>query len=202
MAASFGAVPAMAGTELSTTRSVYEKQAKEIQRIEEYLTNITTLTADFTQVAPDGSVSTGKFYLKRPGRMRWQYDPPTPLLIISDGSVLTYFDYELEQVSKLPMDSSMIGFLARENVEFKDSVTVEHFEAKDGAVRVSVAQVEKPDEGKLMFEFADKPLELRNLVITDANGNVTNVALSNLKFGTQLDKKLFIFRDPRKRRRT
>ena len=65
---------------------IYSRNAADLERIQDYLNGITTVTADFTQVAPDGSLTGGKFFLKRPGKMRWQYSPPTPLLMIADGT--------------------------------------------------------------------------------------------------------------------
>src|SRR5690554_6741794 len=61
----------------------HESDAALLDRVAAYLTDLTTIVADFTQVAPDGSLSTGKFYLKRPNKMRWQYDPPTPVLMLT-----------------------------------------------------------------------------------------------------------------------
>lgn len=185
-----------------SAQQLRERHAERLRQIEVYLSNIGSITSDFSQVAPDGSITNGKFFMKRPGRMRWQYNPPTPILMISDGSVLTYYDYELEQVSNLPLDSSLIGFLAQEKIEFSGTVTVEKFEAEKGTTRVTLVQTGKPTDGKLMLEFSDEPLQLRNMVVTDASGQMTTVLLQNAKFGEQLSKDLFIFRDPRKRRRT
>lgn len=180
-----------------------QDRAARIARIEDYLTGLTTLQADFTQIAPDGSVSNGIFYLKRPGKMRWQYKPPTPVLMISDGHVLTFYDSELEQVSYVPIDETLAGFLGREKISFEDDrVAMDEFTEADGMVRITIHQTERPDDGKLMLEFSDSPLQLRNLVITDGTGQTTHVALSGAKFGLSLDAGLFIFHDPRKPHRS
>lgn len=178
-----------------------EKHLEALTRLRNYLQTITTLTADFTQTAPDGSLSTGKFYLQRPGKMRWEYAPPTPVLIVSNGSELVYYDSELEQVSTVPLSSTLGGFLAEEEISFTGAVGVEEFSDKDSIVRITLSQREKPDEGKLTLEFSDKPLQLRNMITQDAAGNVTYVALSEIKIGNKLNRELFIFRDPRKKRR-
>lgn len=75
---------------------VMNQKAAELKRVENYLNSISTIVADFTQVAPDGTLASGKFYLKRPGKMRWQYEPPTPVLIILNDWHFIYYDYELE----------------------------------------------------------------------------------------------------------
>ncbi len=171
------------------------------QRIERYLSGITTIVSDFTQVAPDGSLANGKFYMQRPGKMRWQYNPPTPVLMVSSGTELVYYDYELEQVSHIPLDGSLISFLGRDKITFGGNVGITQFENEANAIRIEVAQTAKPSEGRLMLEFSDKPLTLRNMVVTDATGQVTTVALQNAQFGVKIDPELFVFTDPRKKRR-
>ncbi len=170
---------------------------RTIDRVSHYLSGLSTIVADFTQVAPDGSLSSGKFYLSRPGRMRWQYNPPTPILMIANGKEFVYYDYELQQVSYIPLDSALVGFLAQETIRFDGKVGITLFEEQDGVIRIGLAQRDKPSEGALMLEFSDKPLLIRNLKVTDATGQQTSVALSDAKFGVALEKELFVFRDPR-----
>ena len=173
---------------------------KTIKRVEDYLSGLTTITSEFTQVAPDGSLTSGKFFLQRPGMMRWQYNPPTPILMVSNGSDMIYYDYELEQLSHIPMDSTLIGFLAQEKISFDKQVGIISFAEKAGSIRIGVAQRERPSDGQLVLEFSDKPLLIRNMVVTDASGQVTTVSLNNANYGAQIDKKLFEFKDPRKPR--
>ncbi len=179
------------------TEAEAAKHQPTIDRLAGYLSGLSTIVSDFTQVAPDGSLSSGKFYLKRPGRMRWQYNPPTPILMIANGKEFVYYDYELEQVSYIPLDSALVGFLAQEKIRFDEKVGITSFEQKDGMIRLGLAQLDKPSEGGLLLEFADKPLSIRSMVVTDATGQETSVALSDAKFGLELEKDLFIFRDPR-----
>ncbi len=172
-----------------------------IQRIEQYLTRINTMIADFTQIAPDGSLSSGKLYLRRPGNMRWQYNPPTPVLMIANGSELIFYDYELQQLSHLPLDGSLISFLARDKINFGNDVGITSFRNEANIIRIEVAQHDKPLDGKLLLEFSDKPLLLRSMVITDAGGQVTTISLQNTSFGAEINPELFKFKDPRKPRK-
>ena len=174
--------------------------AKTVRRLEEYLSTMTTIVSDFTQVAPDGTLTNGRFFLERPGKMRWQYNPPTPILMVSNGSELVYYDYELEQVSHIPLDSTLIGFLARPTIHFDKDVGIVAFSEKADVISVTLAQVEKPDDGLLTLEFSDKPLALRNMIIRDATQQVTTVSLNNARYGLKIDPENFIFRDPRKPR--
>lgn len=176
-----------------------ENHAQTLTRVQDYLNGITTIAADFTQIAPTGDLTGGKFYLKRPGKMRWQYSPPTPILMVANGGQLVYYDYELEQLTYIPMDSTLGSFLAQEKIDLSDQfVKITKFEENPGVIRLTLTQRDKPEAGSLTLEFADTPLVIRNMVITDAGGQVTTVALNNARFGEPLDKKLFVFVDPRK----
>jgi outer membrane lipoprotein-sorting protein len=168
-----------------------------ISRVATYLSGLSTIVADFTQVAPDGSLASGTFYLQRPGKMRWQYNPPTPVLMIANGSQFVYYDYELEQVSYIPLDSALVGFLAQEKIVFGDKVGITFFEAQDRVIRIGLAQIDKPTEGRLTLELSDNPMQIRRMIVTDASNQVTSIALSGAKFDQKLDKSLFIFNDPR-----
>lgn len=183
------------------SESELSKYQSTIKRLEKYLTGISTIVSDFTQIAPDSSLTSGKFYMQRPGKMRWQYNPPTPILMVADGSQLVFYDYELEQVSYIPLDSNLVGFLAGETIRFDDKVSIISVEQEASAIRIALAQREKPSEGQLLLEFSDKPLLLRNMVVTDATGQVTTISLNRATFDTKLDPELFVFKDPRKGRR-
>jgi len=174
------------------------KNQKTIERVENYLSGLTTIVSDFTQAAPDGTLTSGKFYMQRPGKMRWQYNPPTPILMVSNGSELVYYDYELEQVNNIPLDSTLIGFLAQDKISFDGMVGITELTVEQGAIRINLVQRETPDNGQLMLEFSDHPLQLRNMVVTDSTRQVTSVSLNNARFGLKLDQKLFVFHDPRK----
>ncbi len=195
-------IPAFAGmTETFLTPEQLAPHQATIARVQEYLSGLTTIASDFTQVAPDGSLATGTFYLKRPGLMRWQYNPPVPILMVADGHQLVYYDYDLKQVSYFSLDSTVIGFLAQEKISFTGKVGIKEFEEKDGAIRITLAQKDKPDEGRLMLEFSDKPLLIRSMVVTDATRQITTVSLTHARFGMALDKALFAFNDPRPKQR-
>jgi chaperone LolA len=175
-----------------------EKKAAEIARVEAYLSGISSIVADFNQTSADGSTGSGKFYLKRPGKMRWQYNPPTPILLVSNGTTITYYDASLDQVSYVGVDDTMAGFLAQKTIKLEsDSTHLTHFEDENGVIRATLVQKKKPDEGSLTLELSDNPLQLKQMVVVDATGNATHIQLQNAQYGPVLDDKLFIFEDPR-----
>ena len=174
------------------------EHAADIARVEAYLTGLTTIVADFNQVDAQGGVAEGKFYLKRPGKMRWEYKPPTPILLVSNGKVITYYDAELDQINYVPVDDTLAGFLAQPRIVLNSGPTkLTDFSAANGILRATVVQANKADEGSLTLEFTDKPLQLAKMVIADASGQRTQIQLQNATFGKALPNTLFTFEDPR-----
>lgn len=191
------AKPALAAKPLPWQQSASQGNATPdkavLADVSNYLNHLTTIQSDFVQVAPDGSLTTGKFYLQRPGKMRWQYDPPVPVLMVSTGKFLTYYDYELEQITNIPLDESLAGFLARPVIDLNaKELKVLEQTRKNGVIRIKLTQTNKPDEGELTLELADKPMVLRNLIIKDAQGQTTNVSLNNARYGVKLNDALFV----------
>lgn len=183
---------------MAATPLPWAKHDDEIVRVETYLTDLTTIVADFNQVDADGGLAKGKFYLKRPGKMRWQYAPPTPILLVSDGKVVTYYDSELDQVNYVPVDDTLAGFLGQKVIKLNSGATkLTQFSSANGMIRATVVQAESPDEGALTMEFSDAPLQLRQMIVTDASGQRTTIQLQNAEFGKELPDTLFTFEDPR-----
>ncbi|MDG1287271.1 MAG: outer membrane lipoprotein carrier protein LolA [Rickettsiales bacterium] len=169
-----------------------------VAAVETYLTELKTMVADFKQLAPDGTISTGKFQLKRPKQMRWQYNPPTPILMVTRDDYLTYYDYELNQVSDIPLDDTLLGILSRQDIDFENSniIVSEHFE-EEGFITVTLEQKDSPEQGSLGMVFKTDPMQLTHLVVTDTTQLVTQITLSNIEQGVTLEDAVFNFSDPR-----
>lgn len=161
--------------------------------IETYLNGITTLEAGFIQVAAGGGYSKGRFYMKRPGRMRFEYSPPIPYLLISNGKWFIYVDKELEQVTYLPLKKTPAGLLLRKDLSFSDGLTIVDFEKTIGTLTVRVADRTNPDLGQVELTFIRNPLSLKSWTIHDPQGQRIQITLTNPLYGSQLDPKLFRF---------
>ena len=169
-----------------------------LKNVERYLNSIKTIKSEFSQVEPDGSLASGTMYLKRPGKMRWEYKPPTPVLMIADGKNLTYYDYELDQLNHLPLDGSLASFLVRPNIKLDDNaLRIVNFREGADSIRFTILQTAKLDEGSLTLEFSRNPIRLRSMIITDAVGQATSIKLSNAKYDLPIEKSLFVFDNPR-----
>lgn len=182
--------PTAAAVKLST------KDQAAIGKIERYINSITTLQAKFLQVAPNGVTNEGKLYLSRPGRLRIEYAPPSPILIIGNGRWLIYHDSDLEQTSYEPLGDNLAGILVAENVKFSGKITVTALKRTRGLIRVTMVMTADSEAGSLTLTLATSPMQLRQWAVTDPNGQVTQVALFNQNFGVKLDDKLFEFTEP------
>ncbi len=163
----------------------------ELQRIAAYLNGIRTMTADFQQVANNGAVSTGHLWVARPGRMRFEYNPPDPIIMLADATSVYYWDKQLNQISKYELRQTPAWFFLRDPISFGPDVIVTRFERATGTVRVTVVEAAQPDAGSLTLAFTENPLALRQWTVVDQQGKVTTVSLSNLQFGMALDLRLF-----------
>ena len=169
----------------------------DVQRVEQYLNGIHSLAAHFQQFAQDGGTAGGRVYVARPGRMRFEYEAPSPILLLADGTWVVYIDNQLKQVSYLPIGSTPAWFLLRDNISLADGVTITKFERGPGVIRISLVENKSPENGQLTLTFADKPLELRQWTIVDQQGKSTTVVLNDTRFGVPVDPKAFTFVDPR-----
>ena len=168
-----------------------------VGQIEEYLTGIKTLRGRFVQTASTGGQATGEVWLKRPGKLRFEYDKPTDILIVSNGSMLLYFDRELEQTSYIPLSETPLGFLVKDRVDLRnvEDYHLASLEREQDEIAVWVAQegVEAGQPGSLRLVLNAEPLALKRWRVVDQQGTVTRVRLSDVETGVALDDDLFDF---------
>jgi outer membrane lipoprotein-sorting protein len=163
----------------------------DIRRIEAYLNGIKTLKAHFVQVAQDGGISQGTAWLDRPGRMRFQYDPPAPFLLTAAHGVLTFNDSALQQTSTIALNRTPLGILLADQVELSGAVTVTAIQHLPAQIQLTLIRSDHPGDGSLTLIFSDAPLALRQWTVVDAQQRVTHVTLSNVQFGGTFDQRLF-----------
>src|SRR5579862_1139551 len=179
-----------------TAAQLAPQDSAVLQKIAAYLEGIHTMTAKFQQAVASGGDASGYVWLQRPGRMRFQYDPPNQLLMFADSFNVYYWDPDLKQMSTVALKSTPAWFLLRDPISFTDGVTVTRFEHSGNTVRVTVVQTADADAGSLTMEFTENPLVLRHWTVVDQKGRVTNVSLSDQQFGVALDPNLFQYHDP------
>ena len=178
--------------------SLSPQDQADVARVEAYLNNLQTLKARFEQIAPDGQTSGGTVWLQRPGRMRFQYDPPSPFLLVAGYGLLVFHDAQLNQTSNIPLGRTPVGLLLQDPVKLiGNGITVQQVARYPGQLQVTVYRTATPGEGNLTLVFADNPLALRSWIVVDAQRRETRVTLYDVQFGGTFDPSLFSFVDPK-----
>lgn len=159
--------------------------------IEKYFNSIRTLKARFVQSNPNGSVVQGTLYVRRPGRMRFEYDAPSQLKIVADGTQVTMWDNATRDFGQWPIGWTAASFLVKEPLSLTGDLQVEKLDRVNGLLEATLSQAKKPQEGKVIVRLAENPLLLRGWTIVDARGNRVTVSLSEMQTGLQLADSLF-----------
>ena len=173
-----------------------------ISEVSTYLNSFVHLEGNFTQVGPTGEVAEGRFYMRRPGRVRFDYAPPSKLLVVADGFWIGIIDRKLETTDRYPIGSTPYWALLKENVDLSKDARILSVEREPGIILVTFDDPsgEAAGEITLVFEKIEEDdteprLELRQWLITDAQGLTTSVSLADLVQGKRARNKFFVIRD-------
>lgn len=172
--------PVFASPASASAASASSSNAEILSRVTDYLNSINTVTARFVQVAQDGSIRNGTAILQRPGKMRFQYDPPDPQLLVAGFGLLVFHDPKLNQTTNIPLSATPLGILLAKHVTLSGPVTVTKLEQPPGEVQVTLIRTGKAAQGHITLVFSTNPLELRQWQVTDAQGRTTQVSLYDL----------------------
>ena len=170
-------------------------QSAAVRRAVRYLNDISTLKARFIQISSNGAYAEGDVIIQRPGRMRFEYDPPHPVLIIANGLSLLFYDREIKQASFLPLWETPLWFLIRKEVTLSEGIVVSAVEQSPGALRITITDKDLSETGSVTLVFSDRPLALKKWEITDAQGILTQVSLINPRYGIEIDPLAFDYSD-------
>jgi outer membrane lipoprotein-sorting protein len=182
---------AATGARAQTPFQSTQQDRSDLQRVEACLNGIRTLKAHFLQVSPDGAISEGTVWLDRPGRMRFQYDRPSPLLLVAGHGLVVFRDSSLNQTTNIPVGRTPLGILLADPVVLIGEVTVTGIQRQPGQIQVTMVRTASPSEGSLALVFADSPLALRQWTVFDAQRRETRVTLHSAELGGAFDQRLF-----------
>jgi outer membrane lipoprotein-sorting protein len=171
-------------------------QQAGIPEIEQYVNSIRTLQARFVQRNPNGSMVQGTLYVRRPGRMRFQYDAPSQLKVVADGTQVTLWDPATRDFGQWPIGWTAASFLVKEPFKLSGDITVQGLQRTGDGLQLTMVQTKKPQEGQIIVRLADNPMALRGWTIIDNRGNRVDVSLSNVQTGMQLADSLFKYDGP------
>lgn len=183
---------AVAELPLSTGPLVFEgKSDEEIFDLAiDYLQELKTMTADFTQTAPSGNISTGRLQLSRPGRLRFDYDDPNPTLIVATQGVVYLHDIDLETTDSYPVRRTPLKFLLSRRID-KDEAVLSEVIRTENSFSLSLSSKGEETEGQLVLVFEAPELVMRRWAVFDARGGLTVVDLDNVAEGVKLANNAF-----------
>jgi outer membrane lipoprotein-sorting protein len=168
------------------------KQRALVERVSNYLTNVQTLVGDFVQVGPDGTRTEGQFYIQKPGKVRFEYNPPAKIDIVADGQSVVVRDRVLATQDVYPLSQTPLRFLLSDRIDLLKDTNIVSVSADD--VFVTVVIEEKTaivGTNRLMLMFGAKDFQLRQWTVTDPQGYDTTVAVYNLDTNTKPDPSMF-----------
>lgn len=155
--------------------------------ISQYLNSFQTASGEFTQINEDGTISTGQIYIKRPGRVRFEYDPPDQTLVVADGDTVGVIDPKSNTGPEgYPLHRTPLKIILERNVDFSRARMVTGHASDGKTTTVRAQDPENPEYGSIELVFTGAPVELRQWVVNDSGGSRTTVVLGELNTGVRL----------------
>ena len=163
-----------------------------LNEISSYFNAMTTAEAQFSQFTDTGETSTGRLFIRRPGRIRFEYDPPEATLVVVGGGQVAVFDPKSrDELLRFPLRHSPLSLVLERTVDLAQrDMVVAHFEA-ESQTAVTLQDPENPDYGFIQLIFTDNPVQLRQWVVQDNYGGRTRIVLDSLTQGGKLSNVLF-----------
>jgi outer membrane lipoprotein-sorting protein len=167
-------------------------QKAQCAKVSAYLSSLQTLVGNFVQVGPDGSKTTGDFFIQKPGKVRFEYDPPTPIEIVADGSSLVVRDRNLATQDVYPLSQTPLRFLLSDRIDLMKDTNVVSVTSDDVFISVTIEEKQAlVGTSRLMLMIGAKDGQLKQWTVTDPQGYDTTVAVYNLDSTKKVDPGLF-----------
>ena len=169
----------------------------DLKRVSIYLNTLRTVQGRFTQVNNDGKTVQGQFYLKKPGRIRFEYDKPNPNLVVADGTTLAVQNGSLKTTDRYPITNSPLRLLLSDDMDLSLDPRVSAIKHEEGAILVTARENSGPSTGSITLTFADSggTLELRQWDVVDAQAAHTTIVLTEMRPVADIPASLFIIQD-------
>ncbi|MAB12720.1 MAG: cell envelope biogenesis protein LolA [Parvibaculum sp.] len=178
----------------ATTGKLSPADIAAVKEVDAYLNGMKRLQGDFLQIGADGSMAQGKFFIRRPGRARFEYDPPANQLVVADGFWVAVKEGDAP-AQRIPLSSLPFAPILDEKVDLLAQTNVLDVEKAPGVLRIKLTGKDDGLPGTVTLVFDQPNLQLRQWVVTDAQGLQTTVALRNVRAGVEADNALFVLRD-------
>ena len=167
-------------------------QQLSLNEISGYLNQLRTAKGDFTQINDDGSISTGTIYIKRPGKVRFEYNAPDSGLVVAGANTVVIYDKKSNQPAETyPLARTPLSIILAENVNLGRAKMVTGHSYDGTATTVTAQDPANPQYGNIRMKFTGNPGQLRQWIINDGNGSATTVVLGDMQVGGNISNSLF-----------
>jgi len=163
----------------------------DLDRVSAYLNSIHSMKGSFVQLGPQGQVDEGIFYIDKPGRMRFEYHAPNPVLVVSDGTTVAVQNRKLGTIDTYPLLSTPLSLVLSDSLNLKRNPSIAGLSREPGELIVNARAASNKVSGNLSLVFTSPVLELRQWTIVDAQGLSTTVSLRDVQTSVTLDAALF-----------
>lgn len=177
-----------------TAQALTPQERVEVERLRQFLNSITTLQSRFVQNNDEGGFAQGTFWLHRPNRLRFEYDPPVPILVVARASFLVHYDKSLKETNYLDQEDTPAWFLLADEVTWDDDFQITNVARKGPIIEISATRRSQPDQGAVTLMFDHTPIRLLGWWLIDGSGKRVQVNLEAPVYGVAIDPDLFQFR--------
>jgi outer membrane lipoprotein-sorting protein len=189
----FGGNAGNAGKTGSAASTFDAKQRALVDKVSAYLSSVQTMVGNFVQVGPDGGRTEGTFYIQKPGKVRFEYNPPSPIDIVADGSSVVVRDRKLATQDLYPLSQTPLRYLLADRIDLLRDTDVASVTADDTFITVVVEEKQLVvGTSRLTMMFDAKTVQLKQWTVTDPQGYDTTVAVYNLDSAKKPDPNLFV----------
>jgi outer membrane lipoprotein-sorting protein len=161
-------------------------QRADLARVNTYLNSIRTMTGGFTQIDPNGDIDQGTFAISKPGKMRFEYKPPNPTLIVSDGKTVAVENSRLKTVDRYSLSDTPLDIILGDKIDLLNDHSITGVEHQQDALVVRARSRGSNAQGNIALVFAEPNLELRQWTVVDNQGLQTTVALRDVQIGADV----------------
>ena len=170
----------------------YSDQEKaDLDKVSAYLNGIKSLKASFVQLGPDGGIVQGEVFIQKPGQIRFEYKPPSPVLIVATQGSMYVKNSRLNTVDRYDLSDTPLALLLNERIDLKTNKAVIGVSEQNGAIVVRARSSSNRNDSNITLVFSAPEIELRQWTVRDNQGGNTTVALQSLQTGVDLDPSLF-----------
>src|ERR1700692_2108926 len=169
-----------------------EADRADLERVSNALNAIHTLEGTFVQIGPEGQVDQGRFFIQKPGRMRFEYAPPNPTLVVSDGRWVAVENTKLNTMDRYALWTTPLELILGEDLDLRDDPEIVGVEHQEGQLVIDAKSHSGRVNGNISLVFSQPALALKQWTVTDAQGLLTTVSVGNLKSDIALAPELFV----------